>query len=46
MINQILSIHLAITMCGKILEGENIGKFGKWIVIRQIFTLQIFCGNI
>ena len=26
---------------GKYMEGENIGEFGKFVTIRQIFTLQM-----
>ena len=29
------------TVRGKYLEGENIGEFGKFMVICQIFTLQM-----
>ena len=29
------------TIRGKCLEGENIGEFGEFVVICQIFTLQM-----
>ena len=32
---------LHYTVCGKYLEGENIGEFGDFVAIRQTFTLQM-----
>ena len=29
------------TVRGKYLEGENVGEFGEFVAIRQIFTLQM-----
>ena len=36
-------LHIAIAniVLGKYLEGENIGEFGKFVAICQIFTLQM-----
>ena len=35
------SLWVISTVCGKYLEGENIGEFGEFVAIRQIFTLQM-----
>ena len=39
-LQQVANFRLLITIHGKYLEGENIGKFGEFVAICQIFTLQ------